>query len=582
MEHFYNTLSKKGQDFLDKLFNSNCLITEKIDGEAFSIEKTDDGWDFYKRNAKKPINVADRTIDTRYEDLISYFENLSDTITDKIESGLRFEMEHVSSLKPNLISYDEIPKNNLILHSISKYKDGKLISKIEDISKLDKYADLLNVSRVPIIFQGVLSNEQKQSIKEFLNTPNEQLIEKFKTESFTGYIFSILNPKRKRTFLQTDLSKNIEGIVFWFDDEKVLAKLVDPWFEFSIKNKKQESGEKESSYKKESDEFLKSFEDFISNINLDDYLDNTLKGWKSYIEIISNIFVDFVNSKSKGFFKKFEDISVNITEDYLKDYKVNVNFLNNNIKKILLEKPYLNLFFRLTLSVYKFDRKRFTGFSNIRQKFIKDLALNINESNYMLSLDEFKLLNENIIYENNYKPFRDDLKPCNMIMGKFQPFTKGHEKLLETAKKHNGYPTFIIGVRRKKGIPILSDELTTEIFSTLEKENKNVCGFDFINMGTIGLGVKKIHEAGFEPVAIFGGSDRIKEYNRQVDYIFNHDEIPNEMEVVEIPRSDEDISATKLRAAILEDDEKQIKELMPKGLLKFVDEIKKELSNESV
>ena len=44
---------------------------------------------------------------------------------------------------------------------------------------------------------------------------NEQLIEKFKTESFTGYIFSILNPKRKRTFLQTDLSKNIEGIVFW-------------------------------------------------------------------------------------------------------------------------------------------------------------------------------------------------------------------------------------------------------------------------------------------------------------------------------------------------------------------------------
>ena len=67
-----------------------------------------------------------------------------------------------------------------------------------------------------------------------------------------------------------------------------------------------------------------------------------------------------------------------------------------------------------------------------------------------------------------------------------------------------------------------------------------------------------------------------------MDYIFNHDEIPNEMEVVEIPRSDEDISATKLRAAILEDDEKQIKELMPKGLLKFVDEIKKELSNESV
>ena len=74
---------------------------------------------------------------------------------------------------------------------------------------------------------------------DFIYTPTEQLLEKFKTESFTKHILGVFNPNLKDSFLKEGLNKAIEGLVFRFydpeveskDEEVFLAKMVDPWFQ---------------------------------------------------------------------------------------------------------------------------------------------------------------------------------------------------------------------------------------------------------------------------------------------------------------------------------------------------------------
>ena len=221
INHLYDIYNKKGQEFIDQLFNTFVTVNEKMDGSAFTFERDKETgkFKFYRRDQRNPITFVDRTLMKYYEKPIQYIESLPPHILEKIPRGWRFGLEYFANNKPVEIMYDSIPKNHLLLSYVHEYgDDGKIKKTIQDKKELDDWADLLGIDRAPIIFQGYLTDEQKGKINEFLRTPFDQLVERFKTQSFVRFIIGTLNPDLKKTALNEDLDKDVEGIVFRFGD----------------------------------------------------------------------------------------------------------------------------------------------------------------------------------------------------------------------------------------------------------------------------------------------------------------------------------------------------------------------------
>ena len=217
---------KEGMQFVKKLFDEFVVISEKLNATRFCFEKTKDGIEFYKKDGK--ITAIDRTMAALYEHPIKYIETLPEDVLEKLPQGFRYGFRYFHNEKPANIVYDKLPMNGLVLTDIRSAK-GKII---DDVSILNGISDLLRVEKPPIIWYGNLDGVQKTRLLEYLRTPEDKLIAKFKTDSFTKYIISILNPEIKSTALRDGIEKPIDSIIFKFiteeDKEVVHAKVIDP------------------------------------------------------------------------------------------------------------------------------------------------------------------------------------------------------------------------------------------------------------------------------------------------------------------------------------------------------------------
>lgn len=139
-------------------------------------------------------------------------------------------------------------------------------------------------------------------------------------------------------------------------------------------------------------------------------------------------------------------------------------------------------------------------------------------------------------------------KPA-IIIGRFQPLTKGHLKLILEAKRKGLEPVLcMIGTKktdeRKPWDSGFLLDLYTEPMKKLGFRIVLVKSADIVEIGKVIPNIQ----------AWFCGTDRYKDYARMVDKYGKDAGLDPEFELVEIPRSDEDISATKCREAIVNDD----------------------------
>lgn len=140
------------------------------------------------------------------------------------------------------------------------------------------------------------------------------------------------------------------------------------------------------------------------------------------------------------------------------------------------------------------------------------------------------------------------VKPA-IIIGRFQPLTKGHLKLILEAKRKGLEPVLcMIDTKntdeRKPWDSRFLIDLYTEPMKKLGFRIVLVKSADIVE---IGKAIPNIR-------AWFCGTDRYKDYARMVDKYGEEAGLDPEFELVEIPRSDEDISATKCRKSILDND----------------------------
>lgn len=144
-----------GTDYIKDIFSSSVEITEKIDGSQFDFGKIDGI--LYCRSKGQQLLLE--TPEKMFKEAVDYVIS----IQDKIKDNTIYFCEYLKVPKHNILKYNRIPKNHLILFGISD-KTGTSFKKT--YKQLKDLADELEIEIVPLIYKGKVKSEEE--IKKFL------------------------------------------------------------------------------------------------------------------------------------------------------------------------------------------------------------------------------------------------------------------------------------------------------------------------------------------------------------------------------------------------------------------------------
>lgn len=165
------------------------------------------------------------------------------------------------------------------------------------------------------------------------------------------------------------------------------------------------------------------------------------------------------------------------------------------------------------------------------------------------------------------------MKQVNIMIGRFQPFTNGHMKCVDQAWNELKIPTIIAMVNTKdekvdEKHPFPSSMLEP-LYNKAFNKNPRIEKIILVkNANIVEIG-ETLYNEGYEIRSWTCGTDRIESYKKMSDKYHDQAHLADDFEMIEIKRSDEDISATKARQALLDDDKKTFASLTP--LVKIAD-----------
>ena len=579
---------------IDKLLNNKCIVTEKINGSSFHVKRNGTDFLYYKSGSKDPMNVVDRTIVRYYENAIRHFKSVSNESVNDMPFDWKFGFEYVGDNKTIDVEYDALPKSNLILTHIQVLQPSnptKVRKVIRDNAVLNKWANLLEVAPPPVIFEGQLHSGQKDAIKRLLAmsvNEFEQTFEDSDKPSFTRTVYGVFNENMKQSALMNDLSKDVAGFIVNFHDGKSLQ---------SFKLEKFNKPEKED--RKPSDMYQITILDIVEHLTQFNFEDIQLKeedADRRYLEIMSEVFNNYIEKNATKYIgAKFD--SADFSDSPM--FELNHKFIQNEKTLTLVQDKILSELFKITLGSFRKKRNKETDLINA------DLMNNINDviekidSLIMAKTSESDVMNFNQYLLNKkistqVSPITEALKVdypeqgkklVNMFVGRFQPFTLGHAKVVETIHKQNGYPVVILLVKAKNkkkedAFKRPYDEETQVAMINSLKSKYPIEEVFVIPTGGIDTMFNAMRPK-YEPVLWGTGSDRMKTYGYQVNKDTYREDlgVRDDFGLFEIPRTGKNISATQVRNAMLDGDENLFKKLTPKPLHGMYGELKQKLED---
>ncbi len=600
LKHLFDIYNVKGKEFVDNLFSSFVTINEKMDASAFIVKKNSEGLlEYYKKSDRTPISKIDRALAKYYEKAIAHFESLSTRTKNRIPTGWVFGFEYFVDHQPVEIKYDEIPENNLILSYIHIKDDkGKIKKTIQEKEDLDAWAHTLKVKKAPIIFQGTLNDDQKIKILEFLDSPFDELVEKFQSDSFVDFIIKVLNPRLKRTTLNTDLRKSIEGIVFRFgkedEDEILLAKLVDPVFTQLAKNKS-----KEKKTFKPNDIYNMTIIDlmnYMNRINLNKHQPKGRGFDERYISFVSSVFNSFIEEEGEQYKGLDFDIPVYLQKP---EFEIGEEFITNpQTLELIKADPSYKQLFKIMLAAFRKKRRRTTPLFtkelinqfNLTIGDIHNHISGIRESEGMPTFGEYmgdynsdveEETEDGMIGFSNFQDrysleveprtrgkARRGAKKVNIMTGRFQPFHNGHMKMAEALYEKNKRPVVVVVVHpghNDSGKSPFTVEALNVLMENLPDDSDGIIeGYRIIKTGYLGDVVEALRPK-YEPILWGSGSDRVDGYNAQIKFNETRNNELNLLEEFEIFETTRSLSGTEVRKIIKEDDYASFKKMVPKS-----------------
>lgn len=591
--------SSNRQDFV-RMIKQPAIVSEKVQASSFHVKRNKEGgFDFYKSGQKTKMNKVDRTIVKYYETAINYFKAINPAIIEQMPLDWKFGFDYLPTKKSVTLEYDLLPKNNLILthiQTISSIDPTQIKKVIRDPKILYHWADQLEVQRPQIIHQGVLSGDQRDELLIVLELSNEAFADKFKDISFTRHIYNIFNKGLNSTALNNTLESDVDSFILNFYEGK------------NVKSFKLERFDKKTDNDRNpSDMYQISILDLVEFMSQFDLTKIELKSEETdmrYIELISIIFNAYIEKHAT----KYVGASFN-SADFASSpgFEINKEFIENEKTISLVQNKVLAELFKIALGSFRKKRNKETDIIN------KDLMTQLNEivekidALIMGEVSEDSIMNFNTYLKNQNlqaqaSPILEALKVdypeqgkklVNMFVGRFQPFTLGHAKVVEAIHKQNGYPVVILLVKakNKKKEDAFKRPYDEETQVKMLKKLKSTYPIEdvfIIPTGGIDTMFNTMRPK-YEPVLWGTGSDRMKTYGFQVNKPEYREDlgVRPDFGLFEIPRDDNNISATQVRNAMLDGDEKLFKKLTPKAIHNMYGELKQKLedsmaANESV
>lgn len=162
------------------------------------------------------------------------------------------------------------------------------------------------------------------------------------------------------------------------------------------------------------------------------------------------------------------------------------------------------------------------------------------------------------------------MEKVNITVGRFQPFTLGHMKCVEGPFKDKGLRTVICMIDTKDNKvdyrhPFPSSK-TLPLYKKTFKNNEMIADFILVKNADIVAIAELCRAAGYEIASWSCGTDRFDAYSKMSSRYAEKAGLADDFVMYEVKRGGEDISATKVRQALKDDDMVTFKKMMSKEL----------------
>ena len=158
------------------------------------------------------------------------------------------------------------------------------------------------------------------------------------------------------------------------------------------------------------------------------------------------------------------------------------------------------------------------------------------------------------------------MKPVNIVLGRFQPFTLGHLACVKQAYFETGLDTVLCiietpGNKVDERHPFATKDIIPMINPLFGEDN--LLDYVLVKNADIVKIAEALHDKGYELASWACGTDRYPAYSRQCKSYWEKAGLPEEPKCIEVKRGDDDVSATKVRQAIKDGDFNSYKKLVP-------------------
>lgn len=597
IREYFNETNR--ENFIEML-KHRVLVTEKVAAPTFLFRRNINGFEFYKSATAERLNMVDRTIISLYEMAINHLQSLSKDTKAQFPVDWMFGFEYLPETKASDIVYEITPTNNLILTHIHQLSEGGKVRKtINDPLILNKWAKIMDVQSPSVIFDGYLSQEQRENLLELLAMGDREFADSFDyltetadKESFTKAIFKLFNPSITATALNSNLESEIDGLVINFIDGKTMKS-------FKLEDFLRAGAEKRD-MRASSHTYQIAVTDFLEYVTMYDLDDVTIEEEHAdyrYLEIMSVLFNGYIDKNSSKYIGvNFESAefstaqSFRLNSKYIKNEKT-LKYVDNEILSELLKMILSSFRKKRTKATDLIDEDTLARMNDFIDKINQKIFVENTDENAVYDYNNFMLHNKikasvNLNEALTVKHMEQGKEPVNMFVGRFQPFTLGHAKVLETMYKANGYPVVVFLVKSKtvkKGDEFsrpYEENTQIEMFNKVKKQYPFLKEIFVVPSAAIDIMFNEVRPK-YEPVLWGTGSDRMKAYG----YMVNNDSYRDQLNVradfalFEIPRTDDEISATKVRNAMLNGNEKEFQSMTPKAIHPMYNELKSKLED---
>lgn len=597
LREYFNETNR--ENFIEML-KHRVLVTEKIAAPSFLFRRSTNGFEFYKSATSDKLNIVDRTIISLYEMAINHLQSLSSDVKSQLPSDWKFGFEYLPEAKASDITYEKTPTNNLILTHIHQLSEGGKIRKtINDPIILNKWAKILDVQAPTILFDGYLSQQQKDEFLELLEMGDREFVDSFdyliETDdkiSFTKSIFKLFNPNSTTTTLNSNLESEIDGLVINFIEGKTMKSFKLEDFTRAIAT--------ERDLRASSHTYQIAVTDFLEYAMLQDLNEINIEEESAdyrYLELMSVLFNGYIDKNSSKYIGvNFESAEFSTAQSF----RLNSKYIKNEKTLKYVDNEILSELFKMILSSFRKKRTKPSDLIDTdTMKRMNEIIDTISEKIFVENTDENAVYDyTNFMLHSKIKASVDlnealtvkhmeqGKEPVNMFVGRFQPFTLGHAKVLESMYKENGYPVVVFLVKSKtvkKGDEFsrpYEEQTQVEMFNKVKKQYPFLKEIFVVPSAAIDIMFNEVRPK-YEPVLWGTGSDRMKAYG----YMVNNDSYRDQLNVradfalFEIPRTDDEISATKVRNAMLDGNEKEFQAMTPKAIHPMYNELKSKLED---